>query len=77
MTERSEENKYIKCSKCWCKCIHDDEHIKQDLGYSRLEERFETCVKCRGRSSKHKTVYQESRRGQFDPPPILYKMLYN
>ena len=47
MTERSEESKYIKCSKCWCKYINDDEHIKQDFGYNRLEERFKTCVKCR------------------------------
>ena len=67
MTEPSEESKYIKCSTCWCKYINDDEHVKQDFGYSKLEERFKTCVKCRGRSSKYKKVYQENRRGQFDP----------
>ena len=42
MTERSEESKYIKCSKCWCKSINGDvhdEHIKPDFGYNRLEKR--------------------------------------
>ena len=34
---------------------------------NRLEERFKTCVKRRGRSSKYKKVYQENRRGQFGP----------
>ena len=61
MTERSEESKYIKCSKCWCKYINDDEHIKQDFGYNRLEKRYKTCVKCRGRSREYKKVYIEKR----------------
>ena len=47
MTEPSEGSKYIKCSKCRCKYIYEDEHIKKDFGYNRLEERFKTCVKCR------------------------------
>ena len=49
MTDTSEDNKYIKCSKCRCKYINDDDHIKNDFGYNRLEERFKTCVKCRER----------------------------
>lgn len=47
MAEQNECDKYIKCSKCRCKYINDDEHIKKDFGYNRLEERFKTCVKCR------------------------------
>ena len=47
MTEQSETEKYIKCSKCRCKYINDVEHIKTDLGYNRLNEKFKTCVKCR------------------------------
>ena len=52
MTDRSEESKHIKCSKCWCNYINDGEHIKQDFGYNRLEERFKTCVKCRKRRGR-------------------------
>ena len=52
MTEQSETDKYIKCSKCKCKYINDDEHIKDDFGYNRLNERFKTCVKCRSKNKK-------------------------
>ena len=62
MTERSEESKYIKCSKCWCKYINDDEHIKQDFGYNRLEERFKTCVKCRERGRVQNKTYRETHK---------------
>ena len=47
MTEQHGKDKYIKCSKCKCKYINDDEHIKADFGYNRLNERFKTCTKCR------------------------------
>ena len=47
MTEQSGDDKYIKCSKCKCKYHNDDNHIKADFGYNRLNERFKTCVKCR------------------------------
>jgi hypothetical protein len=52
MAEHSGEDKYIKCSKCKCKYINDDEHIKADFGYNRLNERFKTCTKCRTKTSK-------------------------
>ena len=51
MAEQGEIDKYIKCSKCRCKYINDDENIKTDFGLNRLNERFKTCVKCR---TKHK-----------------------
>ena len=47
MAEQNEIEKYIKCSKCRCKYINDDDHIKNDFGFNRLNERFKTCVKCR------------------------------
>ena len=41
------ENKYIKCSRCHMKFINDDEHIKTDFGYNRLNVRYKQCVRCR------------------------------
>ena len=52
MTEQSGEDKYIKCSKCKCKYINDDKHIKNDFGFNRLNERFKTCTKCRTKTSE-------------------------
>ena len=40
-------DKYINCSRCKCKYINDDEHIKLDFGYNRLNVRFKTCNTCR------------------------------
>ena len=50
MTEENNKDKYINCSNCKRKYINDEEHIKRDFGYSRLEERYKTCVKCRARN---------------------------
>ena len=50
MAEQHGEGKYIKCSKCKCKYINDDEHIKADFGYNRLNERYKTCVTCRNKA---------------------------
>ena len=47
MTEQGDDNKYITCSRCVRKFINDDDHTKNEFGYNRLEERFETCVQCR------------------------------
>ena len=57
MAEQSGEDKYIKCSKCKCKYINDDEHIKADFGYNRLNERYKTCVKCRTKTSKTNNLF--------------------
>ena len=40
MTEQHGEDKYIKCSRCKCKYINDDNNIKNDFGFTRLNERF-------------------------------------
>ena len=47
MTEQDRQDKYIKCKCCKCKYINDEEHISKDFGYTRLEERYKTCGKCR------------------------------
>jgi hypothetical protein len=52
MAEHNGEDKYIKCSKCKCKYINDDKHIKNDFGFNRLNERFKTCTKCRTKTSE-------------------------
>ena len=49
MSEQIEAEKYIKCSKCRCKYLNDNEHIKTNFGYNRLHERFKCCVKCRNK----------------------------
>ena len=64
MAEFSGEGKYIKCSKCKCKYINDEEHIKQDFGYHRLNVRYKCCMKCRG--VKLVIVSDESRRAMWE-----------
>ena len=59
MAEQDKSDKYIKCSKCRCKYINDEEHIKADLGYTRLQERYKTCVKCRTNRSDNYEKYKE------------------
>ena len=61
MAEESNKDKYIICSKCKCKYINDDEHIKADFGYNRLEQRFKCCVKCRDRTKRYKKEHKEER----------------
>lgn len=43
--------KYIKCAKCSCKCINDEEHIKLGLGYKQLETPYRTCLTCRDKAN--------------------------
>ena len=40
---------YIKCCTCKCRFINNDEHIKCDFGYNRLNERYKSCAKCRAK----------------------------
>ena len=47
MENEQQIDKYIICTKCKCKYINDDEHIKRDFGYSRIEKPYKTCCKCR------------------------------
>ena len=60
MTEEGKNDKYIICSGCTCKYINDEEHISNDFGYTRLEERYKTCVRCRVRGKVNgKTYYNK------------------
>ena len=47
MTEEQGKAKYVNCCQCKCKYINDDDNIKKDFGYNRLNEIYKTCVKCR------------------------------
>ena len=62
MTEESNKDKYIICSKCKGKYINDEEHISKDFGYTRLEERYKTCVKCRARNKTNCKKYQDKHK---------------
>ena len=62
MAEQSND-KYIKCSCCKCKFINNDEHIKAEFGYNRLNERFKTCFKCREKGREYSHRYANSEHG--------------
>ena len=65
MAEENIKDKYIICSGCKSKYINDEEHISKDFGYTRLEERYKTCVKCKARnninSKKYHEIHKEER----------------
>ena len=47
MAEHGNEDRYINCSRCKMKYHNNNEHIKVDFGYNRLNERYMTCLTCR------------------------------
>ena len=59
MTEEGKNDTYIFCSGCACKYINDGEHISNDFGYTRLEMRYKTCVRCRVRSKINNKTFLE------------------
>ena len=62
MTEQYSKHKYIKCSRCKCKYINDDEQIKNEFGFTRLGEQFQTCIVCRtNRTQYHIDYYYEHK----------------
>ena len=73
MTEQDSKDKYIKCSRCKCKYINDDDHVKTDFGYSRLNERYKTCVKCRERNNIQNQVYRENHKDEIKEREKQYK----
>ena len=58
MTEEDKNDEYIICSDCRSKYVND-EHINKSLGYTRLEMRYKTCVKCRARTIVKNKAYHE------------------
>ena len=47
MAEQGNVEKYMNCSRCKMKYHNTNEHIQNDFGYNRLNERFKTCMTCR------------------------------
>ena len=76
MTEQSETDKYIKCSKCRCKYINDDEHIKTDFEYNRLNERFKTCAVCRARNRNNDKTYRDIHQAEITERKRDYNKQY-
>ena len=62
MAEESKNDKYMMCSKCRSKYINDEEHISKDFGYTRLEEIYKTCVRCREKQKVNRKTYYESSK---------------
>ena len=62
MTEEPDKDKYIICSDCKGKYINDEEHISKDFGYTRLEDRYKTCVKCRASKKNRSNKYYEKHK---------------
>ena len=62
MTEENNHDKYIVCSNCKCNYTNDEEHISTDFGYTRLEERYKTCKKCRAKSKIRNNEYYDNHK---------------
>ena len=80
MAENNGETTHIKCSKCKCQYINDDEHIKNDFGYSRLGKRYKTCAKCRARTKEKQQSQQQTfimkpwnKPNETSAPPPLFR----
>ena len=71
MTEENNHDKYIVRSNCKCKYINDEEHMSTDFGYTRLEERYKTCVKCRAKKKVHRKTYYEKHKNKRIQQEIL------
>ena len=68
---QQQRDEYIKCSACKCKYINDYDHIKIDFGYTRLEERYKCCIRCRGL----KKVYYDSHHESLRPKRETYNVI--
>jgi len=80
MTEKNGETTHIKCSKCKCQYINDDEHIKNDFGYSRLGKRYKTCSKCRARKKEKQQTIIKPLNKPYEvsaPTPLPYDYILN
>ena len=81
MAEQNMDDKYIKCSRCVRKFINDDDHLKNDSGYNRLEERFKTCVQCRENNCNmnsyisYKEYYRNNRDALLEKSRITEKSI--
>ena len=62
MALNKETPTYLFCSGCSMKYINDEEHIKQDFGYNRLNIRYKSCIQCQARYLKYRESHKEERR---------------
>ena len=62
MAGERKNDKYINCSKCKSKYTNDQEHKCNDFGYTRLEQRYETRVRCRVRSKVINAIYHDKHQ---------------
>ena len=65
-TNTSEDNKYIKCSKCRLKYKHNDIDKAHDFGYNRLGEQFKTCFICRDKQKKKRENIKKEEKQNSD-----------
>ena len=63
MAEENKNDRYIIYSKCRSKYINDEEHISTDFGYTRLEEIYNTCVRCRAINNINCKAYYDIHKG--------------
>ena len=73
MAEESKHDKYIICSKCKSKYINDEEHISNDFGYTRLEERCKPCVRCRKRNKVNCKTYADNHQEELNEYSKTYR----
>ena len=76
MTSNIDNTEYIKCSRCHMKFINDDEHIKTDFGYNRLNIRYKQCVRCRTTSREHAKKYYEANKDKLINKAMEYNKVY-
>ena len=76
MAEENKNDTHIRCSKCKSKYVNGEEHISKDFGYTRLEEIYKTCVRCRDRGKVNHTTYRDTqimiKRAHQEIPRITY-----
>ena len=77
MSEQQGGDTYIRCNACKCKYINDQEHIKNDFGYNRLEERYKTCVKCRSVRKKRMDRLRQEAENNKDNVKHCYRCYKN
>ena len=64
---------YILCSNCKCKYHNANGNIEVDFGYTRLGERYKTCVKCR---TRRKQWSQTDKGKEYEERHTEYKHQY-
>ena len=81
MEELSGQDKFIKCSKCKCKYINDDQHLQIDFGFNRLNVRYKCCVKRRERANTYYkdnacNIGEYNRRRYYEPCSVCGYSVY-